>query len=480
MTWLATRRNDSHLTSPRSTGILRSVSESANEASQDPALRPTWAAQVPPWLNNPRLELILGCALAAINWSVVSSLVERRVTEDLTLDYKRELYGRSDADKKELAKDVAALANAAGGLIILGVDEDAQSAARGVPCVALSDDERRRMVDILVRGIAPLVPDLVVGEVEHPEDSARGVYMLLVPPSDQAPHGVRRNDAYAWPVREDRQARWMSESELASRYRTRFSGESQQTVRLDKIWQDSLPRVVSRHRGYVAVGLVPGRAGHLPADRAAYSNWLRSTNTPITEAVGDPEGTVSLGRRRVVFGGSSDHHVELHSDGSGFAAGRVTVDRSNGLELEDAPSNSGFVALDLLATWSVGIANLLALHAANAGSSGDLAMRWRLVGPAHCVNFLIERTLLGRDRAVPGSRHLGAADELDATASMSIVTSPRDLLDFTESVLGDLVAEFNVAPPAVRLLTDDGRACGFPGPRAEHLRAWLGRSAIIQ
>jgi hypothetical protein len=80
-----------------------------NDPGDNPARTQTWATQVPPWVRIPRLELILGCPLPAIDWALVNGLVARHVTEDLTLDYKRTLYGASDAEKKELTKDVAAL-----------------------------------------------------------------------------------------------------------------------------------------------------------------------------------------------------------------------------------------------------------------------------------------------------------------------------------------------------------------------------------
>lgn len=68
----------------------------------------------------PRLELILGHRLAQLDWEAIESIVRRNVSEDTTLDFKRELY----ADGKDLAKDLAAMATSAGGLIVLGVTED--------------------------------------------------------------------------------------------------------------------------------------------------------------------------------------------------------------------------------------------------------------------------------------------------------------------------------------------------------------------
>jgi hypothetical protein len=49
------------------------------------------------------------------------TLVSNQVPEAFDLDYKAELYGGSDSAKRALAGDVAALANTAGGLLVLGI-----------------------------------------------------------------------------------------------------------------------------------------------------------------------------------------------------------------------------------------------------------------------------------------------------------------------------------------------------------------------
>src|SRR5437016_2544177 len=54
----------------------------------------------------------------------LQSLVENRVAEGIVLDYKRELYGASDSDKREFLKDVSSFANTATGHIIIGIEEE--------------------------------------------------------------------------------------------------------------------------------------------------------------------------------------------------------------------------------------------------------------------------------------------------------------------------------------------------------------------
>jgi hypothetical protein len=139
---------------------------------------------VPPGLRMPRLEQLLGVRLDQLDYPAIQALVGQQTTEDLTLEFKRELY--ADGGNDELAKDVAAMANAAGGLILLGVDEDEGRAGRLTP-VALTDDEQRRMRQVCASRIAPTVRDLTIAGLRDPAEPTIGVFVLLVPASESAP-----------------------------------------------------------------------------------------------------------------------------------------------------------------------------------------------------------------------------------------------------------------------------------------------------
>ena len=95
-------------------------------------------------LRSRRLEDVLRGSLEDLTYERVERLVAGGVAEAFDLDFKQALYGTSDAAKRDLAIDVAALANTSGGLLILGIEEDNQARAIAAPGVALSDDERRR------------------------------------------------------------------------------------------------------------------------------------------------------------------------------------------------------------------------------------------------------------------------------------------------------------------------------------------------
>jgi hypothetical protein len=86
------------------------------------------------------------------------ALITNGVSEGRTIDYKRELPGNSDGDKKEFLADVSSFANTSGGDLVFGIDE-----AQGLPTQltgfqsANADMEIRRLESILASGLDPRI-----------------------------------------------------------------------------------------------------------------------------------------------------------------------------------------------------------------------------------------------------------------------------------------------------------------------------------
>jgi hypothetical protein len=55
--------------------------------------------------------MIIQKPLGDLREADLQGLVDERVLEDETLDYKLTMYGQSDADKKEMLRDVSSMAN---------------------------------------------------------------------------------------------------------------------------------------------------------------------------------------------------------------------------------------------------------------------------------------------------------------------------------------------------------------------------------
>jgi hypothetical protein len=233
-------------------------------------------------LRSQRLEALLGGRLDDLTAARVHGLVTGQVSEEFDLDFKEAHHGRGDSDRRSLAGDVAALANTAGGVIILGVAEDDHARAVAAPGVDLSDAEVARIRQVVAALTAPmpyldilLMPDSSLGD-------GRGFLILAVPRSVAAPHAVLVNDALRYPVRNGATTRYLSEAEVATAYRRRLAGvanQEQRLAELEAIAQDSLERDDAR----ILVALVPDLAGDMTIAPETYAAFqIRMVGTPIT------------------------------------------------------------------------------------------------------------------------------------------------------------------------------------------------------
>ena len=125
----------------------------------------------------------------------IESLIVNEVAEGKTLEYKEELPGSSDGDKKEFLYDISAFANASGGDILYGIAEkrDVNKKSTGIPgkLSGLSginiDAEIRRLQSCIQDGIAPRIPGIQIRPVD---EFAEPVIIIRIPKSWNSPHMV--------------------------------------------------------------------------------------------------------------------------------------------------------------------------------------------------------------------------------------------------------------------------------------------------
>lgn len=206
-------------------------------------------------MRSGRLEQVFGKRVEELTAPDIAALVASQVPEAFDLDYKATLYGRSDADKRALATDVAALANTAGGVIVIGVAEDEQARASELSPVEQSDSELGRIRQVVGSLAAPmptfdafLVPAETAGASpsgdEVPSASAStGFIVLAVPRSPGAPHAVLVNESLRYPRRNGATTRYLSEAEVADAYQARATGLAGRRQRLDDVWRVGLDRL---------------------------------------------------------------------------------------------------------------------------------------------------------------------------------------------------------------------------------------------
>src|SRR4051794_16870617 len=97
------------------------------------------ASQSPPgWTI--RLQDLLGSPVGELGEVHLDRLVSDGVREDSDIDFKQTLYGNTDQERRELAADIAAMANDRGGLIAIGIRDENDVAIELTP-VELVDGE---------------------------------------------------------------------------------------------------------------------------------------------------------------------------------------------------------------------------------------------------------------------------------------------------------------------------------------------------
>ncbi len=137
-----------------------------------------------------------------INKAYLQSLVDEKVMEDQSLEYKRDLNILSvlpkdvpqkikDKEKREFCADVSAFANTDGGFLVYGIDQDAEGRANelsGIPRPDNFDKLRNSLFQIIGSGIEPQLYGVDIEKVELDEE--RIIILVQVPPSWIKPHWV--------------------------------------------------------------------------------------------------------------------------------------------------------------------------------------------------------------------------------------------------------------------------------------------------
>lgn len=176
----------------------------------------------------------LGLPPGELTYADVDQAVESHLPESDALDWKRDLPVRASQQVIEFAKDVAAMANTRGGLIVYGVQEyaDRSSRAEKIAAVETNDHLRQALSTHAYNQVHPLVGGLEVVGLDAPDTPGKGVLVVSVPASPDAPHIIGKDDGLGVPWRDGPHTRWMREREIERAYRDRFERRLGEQTRL--------------------------------------------------------------------------------------------------------------------------------------------------------------------------------------------------------------------------------------------------------
>lgn len=309
------------------------------------------------------------------SWQGISSLPGNDIAESSTLDFKVRPYDDPKKDQHdrndELRKDVTALANAIGGVLVLGVAEKDGRATKVLPFGSL-DAVEGNLRSVLRSRIWPPLDHVEIVPVVEPATSD-GCLLVVVPASPRKPHAVQPHgdaEALKYALRVGRHTQWLSESQVADLYRARYQAARTQAERVDEILDDLRTRLAKRL--WLLLALVPDVPGQFVVSREGVHEaeqwWGFRDALRLLPPLWMPSATASAGPRRVRLSHSdgqtsvpSEVYAELHDDGSCGLA----------VELNDGPSgNPSFFLDELVASVVEGLAAIAGLSGGAAGAGG--------------------------------------------------------------------------------------------------------------
>lgn len=353
-----------------------------------------------------RIHAELGLAPVELTYELVVRAVEQRVRENDDLDWKQILPVDLDRKHKEFAKDVAAMANTRGGLIVFGVRDKEEQAVQLTP-VPTGERERQRLRALVASHIRPLVAGLEIESLTV-QPGANGFIVVSIPASPDAPHVVGERNEMGVPFRHGPHTQWMSEHQLERAYRDRFARQAGEVATLAGLVED-LEQQIDLDLGVwlavVARPLTPLPAvldrpdrAEVPATMIAASRLAarmcpRPTRRPnvFLGTDGDLVNNPRVGLRRWVVrsnyyaapGASTDLiHIELHHDGSSA----IGVGVSRWASRENFPDFHG-VPTRIVESAMVEAVATTAAHARGRGHGGPVLVRATLLRPDSGLPF---------------------------------------------------------------------------------------------
>lgn len=207
------------------------------------------------------------------------TLVEERTEEAFNLEFKRELP--KSGQNEVIAKDLTALANTQGGLVLYGVDEDDEGRAKDlVPITLAGVPERLAQVARVVDG------PLVVETWTIPESIPGGLGFVIarVPMSARAPHFVQGT---AW-GRSSRNLYRLSRHEIGHLF-ARSSGFAEEFgLRIGRPGRLAVRGVKEVLRGQEGLTLLFGNDGESQILKADWDFTTANGESPSIKVADDP------------------------------------------------------------------------------------------------------------------------------------------------------------------------------------------------
>jgi hypothetical protein len=445
---------------------------------------------VPASFPTARLQAILGVPLGAVDRPALQRLVDAGVEEEFDLEFHGTLYAPIEKDRHELAKDIAAMTER-GGLIVLGLAEKAAEMPMRLVDVDLDDSVATAMRQVIAARVFPM-PEFELQRVPP------GQWLIVVPPSPLLPHAVSvpGKDGLHYFTRHGSTTRPLSESEIADRYRRRFQEAAERASQVSNVFKEGAARLKLAGATWLAMALVPDRPGQVEISRAElerHRRWAEGWQPSAPQSRIDLLATraQTVGFRRLIVsrqyqyhGVSEWEHCEVHPDGSSFLAvvigqppdqgtndqlGNIVIPERDHVIDQGELGHAVIASLSMLSSQCVhfagasGDATLISALISGGDADGRIDVR-----PLH----LIEQTIVGPLR-LPGSRPVNPPSRSRRTIPLTAVaTNPQELIATAHGVIGDILSEFGQGAWEGTDVTGALNPAGFGQRDAQLVEQW--------
>lgn len=361
------------------------------------------------------LHQALGLEPSPLTYSMIQDAIAQKVTERGALDWKDRLpHGRDSKESTEFAKDIAAMVNGGGGMIVFGIAENSEtSAAESIVTVEeWTDAIERKLRSWAYSMIQPPVHGLEFTSLVDGEDEGSRVVVLHIPASLETPHFVMRGDSIRAPRRYGPQTVFMSERDIEQAYRARFQDRRNRERSLSDLLEQTLWGADQSDRVWLAAAARPLNPRPAYAGRTTEREAreilaeLMTTNPFLKERAGmeaislTPHPGYRKWRSSYPDTGSAWNAVDIHDDGSVALA-------FAGFPMDTVADFAAAVDVTVMDAQSLPahIVHLARSVAARLDVTGDyevtLTMRSADSGGMYIRNIDTTGNVMRRDRLVP-------------------------------------------------------------------------------
>ena len=230
------------------------------------------------------LHRLTGQKPGPITDELLDAAVDASLAETDDLEWKSELPPTKGLSEHDFPKDIAAMANSGGGVIVYGVEEDEKHATSRKDVGELDENHERTLRAAAFGAITPPVFGLGVFRVGEPGKRA---VVVIVPASTDGPHLIFKNKLFGAPVRNDADTEWMKERQIEASYRARLDDRRHATEALANMYEEAVTNWSTGERAWliaVARPRLPFAAATRPTKEDARAVIVEAESLALTFA----------------------------------------------------------------------------------------------------------------------------------------------------------------------------------------------------